>query len=136
MQYITGIHALNVPCALETCGDWHASALRWEQLSIKETKNSVFGDYGIEHSKSIPNHYERYDVANHIRAVLDLIEDGNFSTAAGMNNDFICTDIYDKEIFSLVMKMKGLPLWEKIDEFMRREYRLKWVKFMKGATDI
>jgi len=28
MQYISGIHALKLPCALKTCGDWHCSALR------------------------------------------------------------------------------------------------------------
>ena len=36
MKYISGINALNLPCSLDTCGDWHTSALQWgiKQLSI------------------------------------------------------------------------------------------------------
>ena len=30
MKYVTGIHALNIPCNLETSGDWHMSAIQWE----------------------------------------------------------------------------------------------------------
>jgi len=48
MEYITGIHALNIPCKLDTSGDWHASALKWEKISTAESKDSLFGDYGIE----------------------------------------------------------------------------------------
>jgi len=34
MKYITGIHALNLPCSLDTCGDWHSlkmmALMQWQ----------------------------------------------------------------------------------------------------------
>lgn len=51
MKYLTGIHALNLPCQLSTCGDWHTSALQWSSLSLKESDDSVFRDYGIEENR-------------------------------------------------------------------------------------
>jgi len=58
MKYITGIHALNLSCELETCGDWHQSAIQWVHPTILESIGSIFGDYGIEHNKPIPEHKE------------------------------------------------------------------------------
>ncbi len=133
MKYVTGIHALNIPCALDTSGDWHASALRWENISVLDSESSLFGDYGIEHDKKIPKHAETYPVANHIRALLDLLAQGNFAVAQGMNNDFICNPGYDDEIFSQVMKMDKLPIWGEIDCFMGREYKLKWLNYKEAS---
>ena len=48
MRYITGNYALNIPCSLNTDGDWHRSALDWEHLPLFESDNSFFNDYGIE----------------------------------------------------------------------------------------
>lgn len=134
MQYISGIHALNIPCALLTCGDWHHSALKWQNITFMETERAFFRDYGIEFSKHIPEHNETFAVANHIRALLDLLEAGNFSTAQGMNKDFICNDDYNGEIFEKVSSMKELPNWSDIDCFMTREYYQKWVDFKKGKA--
>lgn len=79
MRYITGIHVLNLSCNLETCGDWHTSALRWRDISFKNTGESIFGDWGIEYGKRIPEHRGTFVVANYIRALLDLLEDGVFT---------------------------------------------------------
>lgn len=132
MQYISGIHALNIPCSLLTCGDWHCSALKWQNITFMDTEKTFFKDYGIELQKRIPQHSETYAVANHIRALLDLLEIGNFSTAQGMNKDFICNDDYNDEIFEKVASMKMLPNWSEIDRFMTRKYYQKWVNFKKG----
>lgn len=129
MLYLSGIHALNIPCSLNTCGDWHSSALQWTTLNLKESKDSLFGDYGIESNKTIPEHKEKYNVANHIRALLDLLEDGLFSVAQGMKNDFICTDEYDIEIFDKIYCMRRLKNWSDIDRFMEKEYLMKWVSY-------
>ncbi len=131
MKYISLVHALNLPCQLETCGDWHASALQWEKPHVLESDNSLWQTYGIEQKKRIPEHQEYYNVANHIRALLDLLYVGNFSTAQGMNEDFICNKKYDVEIFEKVLMMKDLTHWNKIDEFMTKEYLGKWVKFKR-----
>jgi len=131
MIYISGIHALNLNCSLETTGDWHQSALKWENILFLDTKDSIFGEYGIEHNKAIPNHNDRYSVANHIRAILDMLELGNLSTLQGMRNDFICTDKYDDELFNKIILLKSKKHWDGIDKLISKEYMLKWKNFKK-----
>ena len=134
MQYLTGVHALNLRCELDTCGDWHRSALAWKNLTIRDTENSIFGDYGLEFNKKIPNHEELFTVANHIRALLDLIAEHDFPNAQGMKEDFICDDQYTVEIFNKIMILCDLPGYKEIDEFMQKEYRLEWINFKRGAA--
>jgi len=131
MHYITGIHALNLPCGLMTGGDWHRSALRWKNITVRDTEQSFFRNYGIEHDKRIPENEGTYAAANHIRALLDLLEMGKFSVAQGMNRDFIGNDDYNEEIFNKVASMKVLPQWPEIDRFMGREYYSKWLDYKK-----
>ena len=131
MQYLTGKHALNLNCDLITCGDWHQSALRWVDLTIRESSDSIFGEWGIEFDKKIPEHTELFSTANHIRALLDLIAEGNFAVAQGMRDDFICNDAYTPLVFKKVSMLKGMPHWDKIDAFMSREYKMQWVNYKK-----
>ena len=131
MKYITGIHALNLPCSLMSCGDWHTPALQWERPTFRDSEFSFFGDYGIESCSTVPENEGTYAVANHIRALLDLLELGNYSAAQGMNQDFICNDDYTDEIFSKVALMKKLPHWHGIDSFMGREYYGKWLDYKR-----
>ena len=132
MKYLTGIHALNLPCKLNTCGDWHCSGLRWKNLSFKESEQSVWGDYGIETHRSIPflSETNTYNVANHIRALLDLLYEGNFSVAQGMKEDFICTDEYDEEIFGKVFMLKDSSRWFLVNKFMQAEYGEQWEHYL------
>ena len=131
MKYISLIHALNIPCSLETCGDWHASGIQWERLHILESDNSLWGDYGIEKNKTISEHNQKYNVANHIRAILDLLYVENFTVPQGMKEDFICNSKYNEEIFNKVILMIDLLHWEQIDRFMTKEYLDEWVNFKK-----
>ena len=131
MRYITGEHALNLPCSLLTSGDWHRSALQWERLRFRDSDDSIFGDYGIEQCSVVPENEGTYAVANHIRALLDLLEIGNFSIAQGMNNDFIDNDEYNDEVFDKVVLMRGLPHWREIDHFMGSEYYGKWLDYKR-----
>lgn len=134
MFYITGQHALNLQCSLNTCGDWHASALKWSDIPIRSSCNSIFGVYGIEQNVKIPEHNEKYNVANHIRALLDLLEQGLFTIASGMNNDYICNETYDNEIFNKVFQLKDNPNWDDIDKFMEKEYLMKWIRFKRKVV--
>lgn len=129
MQYITGIHALNIPCVLATSGDWHQSALQWQHPNLAESAGSLFGDYGIERGRHIPEHPGTYNVANHIRALLDLIAQGKFTIAQGMNRDFIGNDRYTDEVFEKVAMLRTAKNWPDIDRFMGREYYAKWLDF-------
>lgn len=131
MRYITGIHALNLRCSLETCGDWHQSAIQWSAPTMKESEGSVFGDFGIEENEHVPEHPGRHFVANHIRALLDLLADQAFGYAQGMKDDFICNDRYTPIIFREVLKLSQSPHWSKIRDFMGREYGLQWLAFLK-----
>lgn len=131
MKYITGIHALNLKCSLDTAGDWHQSSLKWEQIKFNESQNSFFGVYGLEVHDDVPEHPGEFIVANHIRALLDLLVEGDFGIAQGMNEDFVCNPKYNDEIFSKVIKMKELSHWEKIKLFMFNEYGTDWIDALR-----
>ena len=73
MQYISGLHALNVPCHLETCGDWHLPPPVSEQHPLLwNSERSLFGEKGIEKGREY--HGRIYPIANHIRACLDMLQ--------------------------------------------------------------
>ena len=135
MKYLSNIHALNIENSLNTCGDWHTSALNWSNIKLLESGNSIFGDWGIESGKSIPEHSGVFNVANDLRAILDLMVDGNVGFLRGFKNDFICTDEYDLEFFEKVLELKEVPHWSDIDELMKKEYMFKWDRF-KQSNDI
>ena len=139
MKYLSGIHALNISCELNTCGDWHRSALNWTSLTqkMKDSRKSVFRDYGIEMNKTLNflNNSPTMNVANHIRACLDLLTEGNFGLVQGMNRDFIANEKYDLEIFNKVMLLKNDPNWKNIDQFMGKEYKMKWLKYKEKHHD-
>lgn len=138
LLYLSGIHALNINCQLNTTGDWHSSALRWNVIDerLVDSEKSIFGDYGIEINKSISfvNEKNKYNVANHIRACLDMLAEGKLAELQGMRKDFICTDEYDDEIFEKVLLLKTQPNWNEIDAFMKKEYMLKWVNYKKNNS--
>jgi hypothetical protein len=128
------MHALNTRCSLDTCGDWHAAALDWGNLTCRDTDDSVFGDYGLEYDAELEYLEGRFTKANHIRAILDLLEHGEFAPAQGMRDDYICVDTYDGEILEKVTLLKGSAHWPEIDRFMGREYLGKWLDFKEGDT--
>jgi len=134
MKYLSGIHALNLRCSLDTCGDWHQSALKWQDLDWRESNGSLWDEYGIEENSHIPEQPGTYKTANHIRALLDLLSDGNAAQAQGMRDQYICNDKYTMEIFAKVMKLRQLPIWPKIDAFMGKEYYRQWLRY-KASFD-
>lgn len=132
MKYLTGIYALNIENSLNTCGDWHTSALDWNKIELQESDNSMFKDWGIELNKRIPCHIELYAVANDLRAILDLMESGKTSWLKGFRNDFICTDEYNTEFFNKVAMLKGSKYWRSIDALMKREFMSQWECFKES----
>lgn len=134
MKYLSGIFALNLMCKLDTYGDWHTSAIDWKKLRFWESNNSIFGDYGIEKNRITPENDGKFNVANHIRALLDLISVGDFSTAQGMRDNFICNDKYTPEIFNKVIMLKKQNNWAAIDKFMGQEYMMQWINYKRRYT--
>lgn len=129
MKYITGQFALNLPCSLETCGDWHTSAMNWDRLRFAESDGSIFGDYGIEECSDVPEHEGTFYIADTLRALLDLLIIGNYGLAQGAKEDYICNDKYTEEFFSKVIQLKNLDNWKEIDKFMGKEYMMEWVRY-------
>lgn len=134
MKYITGIHALNIPNSLDTCGDWHASALQWKNIQTLESTGSVWESWGIESSKTIPEHgTELFYVADDLRAILDIMGVyKDIKYLRGFRNDFLCTDKYNKEFFEKVIMLRTADNWEDIDKLMSTEFMWEWVNFKKG----
>lgn len=120
---------------MPTCGDWHQSALQWEKPTVRESKDSFFGSYGIEDCSHVPEWPGTHKTANHIRALLDLLADGHFAVAQGMRKDYICNDELDSEVFAKVYEMHSLPSWQKIKSFMGKEYGMRWVRFLRAKGE-
>ena len=131
MIYLSGVQALNIENSLNTCGDWHQTAIQWDKLKLKESNDSIFKDWGIELDKKVPDHTEHYAVANDLRAILDLMVDGQTRWLKGFSNDFICTDEYNEIFFEQVIKLKGLPNWDDINKLMQNEFMWDWDRFVK-----
>lgn len=129
MMYVSGIHALNIEDSLETCGDWHTSALSWSNLDLRDSTKSVFGSWGIESNKKVPEHEELYNVANTLRAVLDLMSDGQVGYLRNFRDDFFCTDKYNEEFFRHVILLKDNKHWSEINDLMKREFMYEWDSF-------
>ena len=100
-----------------------------------DSEKSIFGEYGIEKNKMVLPLQEKYNVANHIRALLDLLQYERFSVAQGMRDDFICNPKYDNEIFLKVIMMKNLLYWNRINDFMKREDKVKWLEFIESCLE-
>lgn len=131
MKYITGIYGLNIEDSTEACGDWHTSALNWKNVRFEESNHSIFGDYGIETGKEIPESDLKYNVANTIRCILDIMVKGDTGYLKGFRNDFLCTDIYNKELFDKVLMLRGQDNWEDINSLMQREFMFEWDRYLE-----
>jgi len=132
MRYLTGTYALNIPCRLETDGDWHAPALNWAKPRMRESSESVFGEWGIERVP-LPNYGNMTaPVADHLRACLDLIEGGYFGSAQGMRKNFINNEAYTAQIFDKVTLLADRPSWNEIDAFLGKEYGCAWLSYRRA----
>lgn len=131
--YITGIYALNLPCSLETTGDWHSSSLNWKNAHFKNANESTFSLWGIE--KHYVNQLGKDClVANHLRAILDLMEEGKTKMLKGFRKDWICVDDYNNVFMEQVWKLRNKNNWEDIDDLMVREFTLLWRKFKEDKS--
>ena len=119
--YVSGLHALNIPCSLHTSGDWHRGSLDWDNPYTRDTRDSVFGDWGIEE-------HEIGKVANHIRAVLDILEEGKkIPLINTFHYDFISTSEYDDIIREKSLMLQHLPHYPTIKEVIDRNlYKPKY----------
>lgn len=132
MKYITGRYALNLSCSLGTPGDWHFYALDWERPQFKESATAFFGDFGLEPHQDVPGHAGTLWVANHLRALLDLLADGAIPIARGMKENYLNDSTLTPLAFSKVWELRLLGHWKAIDGFMLREYGMEWVDWKRS----
>ncbi|MGC4105891.1 MAG: hypothetical protein QM753_05965 [Thermomicrobiales bacterium] len=90
-HYITGVYALNVPAPEGTTGDWH-DVFHWQPATERPRTillgggdavdtNPIYGDLGVyeghdrllANGLSLPSGITEIYVANHVRAILDLL---------------------------------------------------------------
>lgn len=136
MLYITGEFALNIPCSLETCGDWHTSGMDWSRVWKQESSASIFGDWGIEKISNFRPLPGAHYFANTLRAIADLIAMGNFSCAQGARDDFIDNPEYHNELFEHIWMLRGAPNWDAVDAFMLKEFKREWFGWKAGKSNI
>jgi len=130
MKYISGFQALNLECPLNTPGDWHQDNIDWNNINLLESDDSQFKDWGIFVSRKIPGHIgEDFFVANHIRAILDILQTKSLNELKGFRHDFICDETLNNTIFEKVFELKNSPNWDKIDKIMSKEYYKLWRQF-------
>jgi hypothetical protein len=127
MKYLSYIPALNLVSPLETDGDWHSSAIDWPSVTFEDSDFSVFGEWGL-YLGEVPSHGPMM-VADHLRALLDMINNGYFGSAQGMRENIINNEIYSPVIFQMVWSLMGHPNWTQIDAFMGKEYLCDWLDF-------
>ena len=123
----SGKFALNIPCSLKTAGDWHHTSFPVAKATLYDTNNNIYNDYGIE--KHVINGIE-YNVANHIRAILDLILNNEFGYLKGFKDDFLVVDDYNTTLFELVYRLKNSKYWDEINKLMKDEFMLEWIDFI------
>lgn len=69
MQYITGLHALQCPCALNTPGDTQHASVDWTYPALADTETAFFKDYGVETDKEVARLAGTRNVANHLSLI-------------------------------------------------------------------
>ena len=138
MKYISGIYALNIPCSLDTTGDWHRSSLPWKEVELKDSEESPLKGLGIEKDVYIRELGRSFNVANTLRACVDFLDEGKYLSASGMRRDYICNDKYDRTLFEMVYALKPYKTeeqWNRIRKIMEKDYMLKWIGFEKEKED-
>ncbi len=138
MKYISGIFALNIPCSLDTTGDWHRSSLPWDKVDIKESDNSPLKAWGIEKNVYVRELNGRYNVANTLRACVDFLDTDKYLSVEGMRKDYLGNDKYNQELFKAVYSLKPYKTpnqWENISKIIGEEYNLLWIRYLQEQDE-
>lgn len=134
MMYITGRIALGVPCERDSKGLWNvrrADFLDEANMKLHDSQESPFKDYGIERNKMIHYHeFCTYNVADHVRAYVDMLYAGKFEEMKGLFAEAIDNAKCRVDIFMLVYgKLRHLAEFKEIDEFMTEEFASAWISY-------
>lgn len=111
MQYITGLHALQCPCSLGTPGDTHHTSVDWTYPTLADTSTAFYKDYGVEADKEVARLSGNRNVANHIRAALDLLAQGKVNDLSGLKREILANDQLTLELFNKVIELHTENVW-------------------------
>ena len=133
MQYITGFHALNCHSSLRT-PDTLPVAVDWTYPEIANTETAFFKDYSIETNKEIAQLPGSHNVANPIRAVLDLLIQGKEKELTGLKHKILANDLLTEELFNKVIELQAQSLWNDVCWFIGCEYGIEWLDFLTSKN--
>ena len=133
MQYITGFHALNCHSSLRA-PDTLPVAVDWTYPEIADTETAFFKDFSIETNKEIPYLTGTHNVANPIRAVLDLVIQGKEKELTGLKHKILANDLLTEELFNKVIELQAQSLWNDVSWSIGCEYGTEWLEFLKSKN--
>lgn len=141
MRYITGIIAFGVECQRNSIGKWNITKndfLNEKLMELKESDESPFKDYGIEENKIVPYHdFCTYNVADHVRAYLDMLHEGMFSELKGLFYECIGDGKCRHDIFMTVYgKLRHLAEFKEVNEFMLEEFGNAWISYIDSVERV
>lgn len=141
MRYITGIIAMGTECSLNTPGLWNIpkeTYLDEEIFKNVESDDSPFKDWGIEKNKIIKyREFSLYNVANHVRAYVDMLYDGKFDELKDVFFEAINDSKSRLDIFMLVYgKLRHLAQFKKINKFMEEEFGNAWLSYIDAVNTV
>ena len=141
MRYVTGIIALGTECELNTPGLWNIPKevfIDEKMCKNVESDESPFKDWGIEQNKIIKyREFCLFNVANHVRAYVDMLYDGKFDELKDVFFEAINDSKSRQDIFMLVYgKLRHLAQFKKINEFMEQEFGNAWLSYMDAINTV
>lgn len=127
MKYVTGLWAVNLP-EPDTTSDWHGAAYDWDNPPLHDSTQSIFGDWGIEtRTYTIGGKHRQWPVASHVRACLDMLEQGHVGDAQGMREHYIGNEKYTPTLLAKAQALRSTKHWEAANRLLGEEYGLLWI---------
>lgn len=132
MKYLSGIHALNVPCEEYGNMDWHRGSLDWskeyllENNKLLESEKSILKEWQINREIQIVGFQDKVKVASIVRAICDMILNKEFTYIEGVKN-YLCLE--KQQVEDICYKIKEVYNEdEEIEEYMGYNFTIFWMK--------
>lgn len=138
MTYLTGMLAFGIPCDYDTPGKWNlgrSDYLDKEQFITLSTEDSPIGDWGVVPNCLVPGYeYMLMNVANHVRAYVDLLVLERFDLLKDAFFEYINNAKARKDIFMIVYgKLRHTANFPEINDFMEKEFGNAWYSYVDAA---
>lgn len=132
MLYVSGLHALSV---LDVINVARYPSIDWDTLDIRNSSDSVFGNYGIDSHKVEIENKGKFHIANKVRVLLDYIESRvDLSNLIDAKKDLGLTEDNILELFDKVFLLRFKYNWFSIEDYMKKEFMWEWNKYMSSYS--